>query len=86
MTLGGGQPGAALPHRAVLPGTTLTLNRYLLLIDRVARLLRRGKRKLSRDTAPILKRIAVSPAGLASTLGDWFDHGLPWDRPAATGH
>jgi len=84
MTLGGGQPGAIRPHRAVLPGTTLTLNRYLLLIDRVARLLRRGKRRLSQDAAPILKRVAVSPAGLASTLGDWFEHGLPWDRPAPT--
>jgi len=86
MTLGGGHPGATRPHRAVLPGTTLTLNRYLRLIDRVARLLRRGKRRLSHDTAPILKRIAVSPAGLASTLGNWFDHGLPWDRPAATAY
>jgi len=85
MTLGGGRPGATRPHRAVLPGTTLTLNRYLRLIDRVARLLRRGKRELSRDAMPILKRVAVSPAGLASTLGDWFDKGLPWDHPAVTG-
>lgn len=80
MTVGGGQPGAAQPRRAVMPGTTLTFGRYLLLLDRVARLLRKGKRRLAVDTKPIASRLAVTPGGVAATVSEWMEKGLPWER------
>jgi len=81
MTVGGGQPGASRPRRAVMPGTTLTFGRYLALLDRVARLLRRGKRRLAIDTKPIATRLAVTSSTVAATVRNWVEHGLPWDRP-----
>ena len=80
MTVGGGQPGAARPRRALMPGTTLTFGRYLNLLDAVARLLRKGKRRLAVDTQPIAARLAVTPRAVAATVRDWLDNGLPWDR------
>jgi len=80
MTVGGGQPGAARTRRALMPGTTLTFGRYLNLLDAVARLLRKGKRRLAVDTQPIAARLAVTPRAVAATVRDWLDNGLPWDR------
>ena len=80
MPLGGGEPGEPGWRKTLMPGTTLTLDRYLLLLDRTARLLRKGKRRLAADTQPILERINLTPGGMAHTLCDWFDHGLPWQR------
>jgi len=83
MTVGGGQPDTPRSRRAVMPGTTLTFGRYLRLLDRIARLLRRGKRRLAEDLEPIGDRLAATPGGVASTLAAWFKNGLPWDRPRA---
>ena len=80
MTVGGGQPGAARTRRALMPGTTLMFGRYLNLLDAVARLLRKGKRRLAVDTQPIAARLAVTPRAVAATVRDWLDNGLPWDR------
>ena len=80
MPLGGGEPGQPGWRKTLMPGTTLTFARYLALLDRTARLLRRGKRRLAGDAQPILERLGLTPGGLADTLRDWFDHGLPWQR------
>lgn len=81
MNVGGGEPGAAHRGRAIMPDTTLTFGAYLKLLDRTARLLRKGKRALARDFEPILARLTTTPAGLATTLQAWFERGLPWERP-----
>jgi len=83
MPLDDGQPGAAQIRRTLLPGTTLTFERYLKLLDRVSRLLRKGKRTLATDARPVLQRLAMTPSGVANTLEQWFKEGLPWDRPRA---
>jgi len=83
MAVGGGQPGAMKPSGSLMPGTTLTFGAYLKLLDAVARLLRRGKRRLAVDTQHIAARLAVTPGGVATTVRDWFENGLPWDRPRA---
>ena len=80
MPLGGGEPGQPGWRKTLMPGTTLTLTAYLELLDRTARLLRRGKRRLAADAQPILERINLTSGGMADTLRDWFDHGLPWQR------
>lgn len=68
------------PHRDVtkpvlLPG--LSLRVYLNLVDATARLLRGGKKRLGRDTEPILKRLAITPAGLGQRVQTLVDH---WAR------
>ena len=83
MTVGGGVPGSARAERSLMPGTTLTFGHYLRLLDRVARLLRSGKRRLVEDVQPIGQRLNITPSGVASTLEAWFKHGLSWDRPRA---
>ena len=85
MSIGGGEPGRKNAHRALIPGSTLTFVRYLKLLDRLARILRRGKQSLAGDATPVLDRLTVTPRGLARTLGDWFEKGLPWDRPRPAG-
>lgn len=81
MTVGGGVPGSARTERSLMPGTTLTFGRYLRLLDRVARLLRSGKRRLVEDVQPIGQRLNLTPVSVANTLEAWFKHGLSWDRP-----
>ncbi len=81
MTIGGGEPGAPRARQSLMPGTTLTFDRYLRLLDRVARLLRKGKRRLADDLQPIGERLTTTPGNVASTLKAWFKNGLPWDRP-----
>ena len=83
MTVGGGQPGAAHRRRSLMPDTTLTFSAYLKLLDRTSRLLRKGKKTLANDFKPILTRLSTTPGGLAITLSEWFERGLPWERPPA---
>ena len=85
MTVGGGRPGMAGRSRALMPDSDLTFGRYLKLLDAVSRLLRKGKNRVQGDARAITARLGVSPTGVASMLKDWFEEGLPWDRPRVAG-
>ena len=55
----------------LLPG--LSLKNYLQLIDITSRLLRTGKKRLSRQSIPILERLALTPNGLAERIVELID-------------
>jgi len=66
-------------RQVILPGLTAGL--YLKLVDHVARLMRGGKKRLSKQVKPILERLSLSPAGLEERVSAlskyWGQHLQP---------
>ena len=67
---------SAAPQRARRPDillSGLSLQTYMKLLDITSRLLRAGKKRLFRQSVPILERLALTPSGLAEAVVGLFD-------------
>ncbi len=60
----------------ILPGSSLTLGRYLKLIDHTARLLRNGKPRLGQDESPKLQTNDLMLTEAASLAHQWLTQGI----------
>ncbi len=61
----------------ILPGSGLTFDGYLKLLETTARLFRKGKKRLGHDGELISDRLPVSPRSIADTVHEWITSGIP---------